>query len=92
MTVPPNAWIFDTGPLKHFTMHGWLGVSRFLAEERPVYIPDSVERELNNATEHVSAVRAVLDADWIHVHRSTSPDYGEALLTTSTDWSSTART
>lgn len=78
MTVPDNAWVFDTGPLRHFAMHGWLGVLRFLAGERPVYIPDSVERELNNAAEQVSAVRAVLDASWIHVHRSTDPDFAEA--------------
>ncbi|WP_327042826.1 nucleotide-binding protein [Micromonospora ureilytica] len=70
--------MFDTGPLKHFTANGWLGVLRFLAEERPVYIPDSVERELNDATEYVSAVRAALDADWIRVHRSISPDYVKA--------------
>jgi hypothetical protein len=43
-----------------------------------VYIPDSVERELNHAAEHVSATRAVLDADWIRVHRSTSGDFSEA--------------
>src|SRR5690349_15197180 len=59
-------------------MHGWLGVLRFLAGERPVYIPDSVERELNDAAEYVSAVRAVLDAGWIHVHRSTGHEIGEA--------------
>jgi predicted nucleic acid-binding protein len=76
--VPDNAWVFDTGPLRHFATQGWLGVLRFLAGERPVYIPDSVERELNDAAEHVSAVRAVLDADWIHVHRSTSRDFGKA--------------
>lgn len=56
-------------------MVGSLAVS---AGERPVYIPDSVERELNDAAEHVSAARAVLDAGWIHVHRSTSRDFGEA--------------
>jgi predicted nucleic acid-binding protein len=59
-------------------MQGWLAVLRFLAEGRPVYIPDSVERELGEAAERFSAVRTVLEADWISVHRSTSPDYGEA--------------
>jgi hypothetical protein len=72
VTVPDNAWVFDTGPLRHFSMQGWLGVLRFLAGERPVYIPDSVERELNDAAEHVSAaVRAALEADWIRVHCAT---------------------
>lgn len=78
MTVPDDAWVFDTGPLRHFAMQGWLGVLRFLAGDRPVYIPDSVERELNDAAEHVSATRAVLDADWIHIYRPTSPDFLEA--------------
>ena len=78
MTVPDNAWVFDTGPLRHFAIQGWLGVLRFLAGERPVYIPDSVERELDSAADHVPATRAVLDADWIHIHRSTSHDFSEA--------------
>ncbi|ASW57974.1 nucleotide-binding protein [Plantactinospora sp. KBS50] len=64
--------------MRHFATNGWLGVLRFLAEGRPVYIPDSVERELDHAAEYVSAARAVLDADWIHVHRSTDPEYGNA--------------
>lgn len=78
MTVTENAWVFDTGPLRHFAIQGWLGVLRFLAGTRPIYIPDSVERELNQAVEHVSAARAILEADWIHVHRSTSHDFSEA--------------
>jgi predicted nucleic acid-binding protein len=78
VTVPNNAWVFDTGPLRHFAMQGWLGVLRFLAGAHPVYIPDSVERELYDAAEHVSAARAVLDAGWINVHRSTSRDFIEA--------------
>lgn len=74
MSVPENAWVFDTGPLRHFAIHGWLGVLRFLAGERPVYIPESIERELDDAANHVSATRAVLDAGWIHVDRSTDHD------------------
>lgn len=76
--IPESAWVFDTGPLRHFAAQGWLGVLRFLAGERPVYIPDSVERELDEAAKQVSAVRAVLDADWIQVFRSTDPRFGEA--------------
>jgi predicted nucleic acid-binding protein len=78
VTVPENAWVFDTGPLRHFAAQGWLGVLRFLAGERPVYIPDSVERELKAAAEHVSAVHGALDADWIRVYQSSNPDYVEA--------------
>lgn len=78
VTVPENAWVFDTGPLRHFAMQGWLGVLRFLAQEHPVYISDTVERELGDAAQHVPAVRAALDADWISVHRSTDPRFHEA--------------
>ncbi|GHJ10325.1 hypothetical protein TPA0907_46920 [Micromonospora humidisoli] len=78
MTVPENALVFDTGPLRHFAQQGWLGVLRFLAEDRPVYVPDSVERELQRAVEQVPAARAVLDADWIKVHRSTDVGFAEA--------------
>lgn len=75
MTVPENAWVFDAGPLRHFAAQGWLGVLRFLAAERPVYIPDSVERELLDAVDHASAVRTVLEADWIRVDRSSNAEY-----------------
>lgn len=76
MRVPDrDAWVFDTGPLRHFAAQGWLGVLRFLARDHPVFIPDSVERELRHAAEHVSAVRGVLDADWLTIFRSSSPEY-----------------
>ena len=75
MNVPEDAWVFDTGPLRHFAIQGWLGVLRFLAGERPVFIPQSVERELSEAIEHESAVRSVLEADWINVYKADSIDY-----------------
>ncbi|WP_243653709.1 hypothetical protein [Pseudonocardia endophytica] len=78
MRLPDNAWVFDTGPLRHFSTQGWLGVLRFLADARPVYIPDSVEGELIDAGQNSASVRAVLDADWIEVYRSTDLDYVEA--------------
>jgi hypothetical protein len=76
--VPENAWVFDTGPLRNFAMQGWLGVLRFLAEDRPVYVPQSVERELKQAGEIFPAVRAVLEADWIQVHRTFDDDFSKA--------------
>jgi predicted nucleic acid-binding protein len=78
LTVPEDAWVFDTGPLRHFAIQGWLGVLRFLADRRPVYIPDSVARELDDAVEHESAVRTVLEADWISVYRSTDHAFAKA--------------
>lgn len=38
----------------------------------------TVECELNEAAGHAPAVRAVLDADWIRVHRSTDASFLEA--------------
>ncbi|WP_181811155.1 nucleotide-binding protein [Streptomyces ipomoeae] len=78
MTIPDDALVFDTGPLRHFATQGWLAVLRFLAGERKVYIPDSVARELNEARDSVPAVGQALDADWINVYRSTSLHYAEA--------------
>lgn len=78
MILPENALVFDTGPVRHFAAQQWLGVLRFLAEDRPVYIPDSVERELSDAVAYAPNVRAVLDADWINVHRSTDLEYSRA--------------
>ncbi|MEU3221880.1 hypothetical protein ABZ695_01810 [Streptomyces sp. NPDC006976] len=75
MTVPEDAWVFDTGPLRHFAAQGWLGVLRFLAGDRRVYIPSAVQRELYNAADQIPAVRQVVEADWIHVHSSESMEY-----------------
>lgn len=78
MTVPADALVFDTGPMRHFAEQGWLGALRFLAGERPVYIPESVERELSDQVGAVPANRAVLEADWITVDRSTDWDFSSA--------------
>ncbi|MUL76449.1 nucleotide-binding protein [Mycolicibacterium sp. CBMA 226] len=78
MTVPEDAWVFDTGPLRHFAIQGWLGVLRFLADGHPVYIPDSVARELDEAADHAAAARAVLEANWINVYQSTDLGFGRA--------------
>lgn len=78
MRVPDDAWVFDTGPLRHFAINEWLGVLRFLADGRTVYIPDSVQREPDEAAAHVSSIRAVLDAELVHVYRSTNFEFAEA--------------
>jgi predicted nucleic acid-binding protein len=72
MTIPANALVFDTGPLRHFSMMGWLGVLKFLADDRPAFMPDVVEKELNDAVlSGAAGPDQVLKADWIQVHRST---------------------
>lgn len=70
MTRPPDALVFDTGPLRHFAVQGWLGVLKFLARDRDVIIPESVERELKRQSHDLPALHQVLDADWISVDRS----------------------
>ena len=75
MKVPADALVFDTGPMRHFAEQGWLGVLRFLAGDRPVYIPESVERELSDQVGAIPTNRTVLDSDWIIVHRSISLDF-----------------
>lgn len=70
MNQPPAALVFDTGPLRHFAVHGWLGVLKFVAGDRRVVIPESVEQELKRQVHDVPALRQVLDARWIEVDRS----------------------
>lgn len=70
-----DAWVFDTGPLRHFALSGWLGVLKFLAGDRPVFMPDVVERELRRQTDDIRSIGQVLDADWIHVFASADPAY-----------------
>lgn len=70
MTQPSDATVFDTGPLRHFAVQGWLGVLKFLTADRGIAIPESVEYELRRQVHEIPAVRQVLDADWIFVDRS----------------------
>jgi predicted nucleic acid-binding protein len=65
-----DALVFDTGPLRHFAVQGWLGVLKFLAGDRPVLIPESVEVELKRQAHDLPVVHQVLDAPWITVDRS----------------------
>ncbi|MFT3942853.1 MAG: nucleotide-binding protein [Ancrocorticia sp.] len=82
MTVPSEAWVFDTGPLRHFATAGWLGALHFLAgSDHPVYIPDVVERELSDASSHQSGLVSVLDVTWMNVYRGLDLTYLNALAT-----------
>ncbi len=71
MTVPQDALVFDTGPLRHFAAQGWLGVLKFLAGTRPVYVPDTVRRELDNSATYAPGIGQALDGSWITVYSST---------------------
>lgn len=65
-----QALVFDTGPLRHFALNGWLGVLKFVAAERRVVMPESVEIELKDQRASYPALALVLDADWIAVERA----------------------
>lgn len=75
MTTVSNALVFDTGPLRHFADQGWLGVLHFLAGERVVVIPESVERELNHQVSEKATLHQVLGALWITIDRSDDITY-----------------
>ncbi|WP_369371255.1 nucleotide-binding protein [Promicromonospora sp. Populi] len=66
-----DAVVFDTGPLRHFTLRGWLGVLKFLTNGRAVLIPETVEDELKRQSHGEPVLQQVLQADWITVDRST---------------------
>lgn len=65
-----ETYVFDTGPLRHFTQQGWLGVLTFLTRECDVLIPESVEVELKHQAHTLPALAQVLDASWVRVDRS----------------------
>lgn len=67
--------VFDTGPLRQFALRGWLGVLRFVADERQVVIPESVEEELRNQTRDKPVLNQIFDEGWIHVDRSSDLGY-----------------
>ena len=69
MTAVPETYVFDTGPLRHFTLKGWLGVLKFLTAGHAV-IPESVEQEIRDQQYQHPDLRQILDAEWIVVDRS----------------------
>lgn len=66
----PRSIVFDTSPLRHFALEGWLGVLKYLTRDREVVIPESVEVELMAQRGTEPSLEAVLGADWIRVDRS----------------------
>lgn len=66
----PDALVFDTGPLRHFAVQGWLRALDFVAGSRRVVIPESVERELREQAHGLPVLHEVLEADWIVKDRS----------------------
>lgn len=70
MTAVARTLVFDTGPLRHFALRGWLAVLKFVADDRRVVIPESVEYEVQHQRHAEPALQQILDASWIAVDRS----------------------
>jgi len=71
LTHPEKKYlVFDTGPLRHFAVEGWLRTLDFLAGDRIVTIPQSVKRELRAQAHKLPVLHEVLTADWIVRDRS----------------------
>lgn len=75
MSDPLPSLAFDTGPLRHFAIQGWLGALKFVTRDKRVVIPESVERELIEQRYEAPSIAQVLDADWIHVDRTSDASY-----------------
>ena len=73
MSDASRVWVFDTGPLRHFAVNGWLGVLKLIAEKNgaQVLIPQAVEEELSDQRHSIPSLSQIFDADWITVDRST---------------------
>lgn len=65
-----DALVFDTGPLSHFAEAGWLKILHALAGDRPVLMPEVVQREIAESVHTYPHLAEVLRADWIKVDRS----------------------
>jgi predicted nucleic acid-binding protein len=65
------ALVFDTGPMRHFALQGWLRILEVLAVGRRVVIPQSVAVEIQDQARDEPALLQILEADWIQVDRGT---------------------
>lgn len=61
----PNELVFDTGPLSHFALSGWLSILRSVVGTRKAVIPETVLFELKSSVHQHSHLRPILDATWI---------------------------
>ena len=75
MTPVSETFVFDTGPLRHFALAGWLGVLKYLTQGNTVVIPESVEAELLEQQHSHASLEQVLGADWIAVDRGDDIHY-----------------
>jgi predicted nucleic acid-binding protein len=67
--------VFDTGPLRHFALRGWLGVLKYITSEKSAIIPESVEYELLEQKNDKPSLAQIFDEDWISVDRTDDIDF-----------------
>jgi len=75
VTPVSETFVFDTGPLRHFALAGWLGVLKYLTHDNNVLIPESVEAELLEQRHSHASLEQILNADWIAVDQSDDIQY-----------------
>lgn len=73
-----EVYVFDTGPLRHFALEGWLGVLRFVTEDGRVVIPESVEEEIQAQAGSAPALGQILACSWIQVDRRSDRAFSHA--------------
>jgi hypothetical protein len=59
MTVQREVLVFDTGPLSHFALAGWLGMLRLLVGDREAVIPDTAK---DHQVSHLPTLRLLCEA------------------------------
>ncbi|MFC7579887.1 hypothetical protein ACFQ23_02165 [Schaalia naturae] len=78
LTSDGSILCFDTGPLRHFAVEGWLGVLKYLTRDRQVWIPDTVHEEITFQSSETPSLVQVLDAQWIRVDHGGDLEYAMA--------------
>ncbi|WP_085511217.1 hypothetical protein [Plantibacter flavus] len=64
---PRSTFVFDDGPLSHFTEAGWLGLLELFVADGEAWLPDTVQHELGAGVDAHPHLRQVLDATWLKV-------------------------
>ena len=73
-----DVFVFDTGPLSHFALAGWLGALKAVVAGRSALIPDVVADELRTGADRDNRISAVLLSSWIEVRELQTDDARKA--------------
>ena len=72
MSTDPQPFVFDAGPLSHFSQAGWLGLLREAVDGAEAWIPSAVLLEISDGVNTHAHLRSVLDAGWLTVRAATT--------------------